>query len=137
MDRQAAESPHLIPIGERAEAIARAFEKRLLSAQEAVEALERLIAEYHQAFARREESDLSREGFGVYWLLQSEQLGEAEQVAHEVEPTFQAYPHWARDSKQEQAVRISLYKSLKDITTAEKMLGLVERILTVLRRGTA
>ncbi len=133
--QQGAESPYLIPIGERAEAIAKAFEERLYSAQEAVQQLKTLIKEYQQALRRRQESDLSREGFGVYWLLQSEQLPEAEQVARKVEPTFQAYPHWARDSRQERQVRLALYKALMTTSGGSKMTEIVERILTVLRKA--
>ncbi len=133
--RQGTEAPFLIPIGERAEAIARRFEKRLLSAQEAVEELERLVGEYQQAYRRRQESDLSREGFGVYWLLQSEELPEAEQVAQDVEPAFQEYPHWARDSRQEQEVRLRLYKALMNTSARPRMTDVVNRILDVLRRA--
>ena len=134
--RQGMEAPFLIPIGERAEAIAKAFEERLKSAQEAVEELERLVDEYQQAYRRREESDLSREAFGVYWLLQSEELDEAEQVARAVEPAFAAYPHWARDGRQEQEVRLKLYKSLMGTSAKPRMADIVKRILDVLRRAT-
>jgi type I restriction enzyme R subunit len=133
--QQGAEQPYLIPIGERAEAIARAFEERLYSAQEAVKELERVVAEYRQALERRQESDLSREGFGVYWLLQGEDLPEAERVAWDVEPAFAAYPHWSRDSRQEQEVRLSLYKSLQDTSAKGRMVSVVERILNVLRKA--
>ena len=64
------DQPYLIPIGERARAIAEAFEKRQITSQQALAELEGLVGEYHDAVSKRQESDLSSEGFGVYWPLQ-------------------------------------------------------------------
>jgi type I restriction enzyme R subunit len=137
VQQQGGESPHLIPIGERAEQIARNFEQRLLDAQEALRQLEELLVEYREAVATRARSDLSKEGFGVYWLLRNSEVSEAEDVARAVEPAFAAYPHWARSSPQEQNVRVALYKALKDTTVRDKMVEIVDGILKVLRRDTA
>ncbi len=135
VSQEGAQAPHLIPIGERAEAIAKAFEARLLSAQEALQQLERLVREYREAVQKRQESDLSKEGFGVFWLLKSEDLAEAEQVAREVEPAFATYPHWARSDAQEQEVRLALYKALRPTSAGDRMVGIVGRIIAVLRKA--
>ncbi|HOG45932.1 MAG TPA: HsdR family type I site-specific deoxyribonuclease [Anaerolineae bacterium] len=133
--QEGGQAPHLIPIGERAEAIARAFEERLVSAQEALRQLEQLVREYREAVQQREQSDLSREGFGVYWLLKNEEVAEAEQVARTVEPAFAQHPHWARSDAQERAVRLALYKALTPTSAGGKATDVVNRILTVLRRA--
>ena len=64
------DQPYLISSGERARAIAEAFEKRQITSQQALAELEALVGEYHDAVSKRQESDLSSEGFGVYWPLQ-------------------------------------------------------------------
>jgi len=137
VQQQGGDAPHLIPIGERAEQIARAFEQRLLDAQEALCQLEELLKEYREAVATRARSDLTKEGFGVYWLLRNSEVSEAEDVARAVEPAFVAHPHWARSGPQESSVRVALYKALKDTTVREKMVEIVDGILKVLRRDSA
>jgi len=134
---QASPEPYLLAIADRALAIARAFEERLLSAQEALRQLEQLVREYREAVANRKESDLSREGFGVFWLLKSEGVVQAEQVARTVEPAFAEYPHWTRSDDQEREVRLALYKALEPAGAGHQALpDMVDRILNVLRRAT-
>ncbi|NPV06561.1 MAG: HsdR family type I site-specific deoxyribonuclease [Anaerolineae bacterium] len=135
VEEQEKEAPHLIPIGERAAAIAQAFEQRQLTAKEALERLEDLIEEYKEAQRTRESSDLSREGFGVYWLLHEEGLEGAEEVAKQVEPCFSQYPHWQRSQAQEREVRLSLYKALAKTPLSGKLTEVVDRLLTVLKRA--
>jgi len=134
-EREAATSPHLIPIGERAERIAEQFEMRLVSAQQALKALEQLIAEYQEAVERREASNLSREGFGVYWLLRNEEIPEAEEVARAVEEGFRSNPHWMRSAQQESDLRRSFYKTLMGTSAKQRMVALVDRVLDVLRKA--
>jgi type I restriction enzyme R subunit len=49
----AAEVPYLIPIGERAEAIAEAFQKRQNTTQEALQELYKIAEEYEKAEDRK------------------------------------------------------------------------------------
>ncbi len=134
-EAEGGDEPYLISIADRAEAIAKAFEERLVTAQQAMQQLEQLVREYHEAAQKREASDLSRDGFGVYWLLKNEDLPEADEVAHAVEPAFAANPHWARSEHQERELRVALYKALAPRLESERMALIVDRILTVLRRA--
>jgi type I restriction enzyme R subunit len=64
---RAREAPYLVPIGERAEEIAKAFEERQSSTEEALAELTSLLNEAGEADETRELSDFSVEGFSVFW----------------------------------------------------------------------
>ncbi len=130
------EQPHLIPIGERAEAIRRAFEERQLSSQQALQELAELVRDLQEAQAQRQQSDLSPEAFAVAWWLRVQKgfdAGQAERLAAAVEPVFQQFPHWATSSQQERELRKSLYKVLIDGGVRE-VVAWTDEMLTLLRR---
>ncbi len=133
VEQKGTEEPYLIPIGERARAIAEAFELRQLSSQQALEELEALVAEYREARDKRRETDLSSEGFGVYWLLQREGIDAAEAIARQAADAFARYPHWKQSEEQERQVRMALYKGL--VQADIDNLDLVDQILRVLERA--
>ena len=112
VEQQRGQSPYLISIGERAEQIAQAFQERQLTTQQTLEQLQQLIAEYQTAERERQETDLSKEGFTVYWLLERGGVTQAKAVAREVMEAFERYPHWRNSSEQERQVRIVITKAL-------------------------
>ncbi|MDD5645667.1 MAG: HsdR family type I site-specific deoxyribonuclease [Candidatus Bipolaricaulis sp.] len=127
------EEPYLIPIGERARVIAEAFEQRQVTSQQALAELEKLVAEYGAAVSERKRTDLSADGFGVYWLLQREGVDDAQKVAREAAAAFVQYPHWKESEEQERQVRTALYRAL--IQAGVDNLDLVSQILSVLERA--
>jgi type I restriction enzyme R subunit len=133
---KAAENPYLISIGERAEQIAEAFEQRQLTTQQALEALEKLIAGLKEAEKDRDATGLSPEAFAVYYLLKSEGLADPLAVARESEKAFQEYPHWQTSERQEQDVRRSLYKALID-AGVEAVVDVAGKLMKLLRRATS
>ncbi|MFQ5873576.1 MAG: type I restriction endonuclease subunit R, partial [Dehalococcoidia bacterium] len=129
--------PYLIPIGERAEQIAKAFEERQLSTQEALRYLEELVREYKVAEQSRQQSDLSPEGFAVFWFLKREDIPKAEEVAHEISIAFDRFPHWWYSEKHEREVLTALYKAMIDAGVGDdQVVELTDRLLTMLRRVT-
>jgi type I restriction enzyme R subunit len=126
--------PHLYPIGERAEAIAKAFEERQITTQEALAQLEALVREYRDAEESRRERDLSAAGFAVFWLLQRDGVAEAEPAARAVAAALDRYPYWQRGGQQERDARREMYKALlaagvKDVVTV------TTNLLNVLRKA--
>ncbi|MGQ9753271.1 MAG: type I restriction enzyme subunit R domain-containing protein, partial [Thermaceae bacterium] len=105
-------SPYLIPIGERAEEIAKAFEERQLTTKEALEKLRKLVEDYTASREARQRSNLSEEGFTVYWLLHREGFPHAEEVAREVARIFEKYPLWRSSPDQEREVRLAIITAL-------------------------
>ena len=126
--------PYLIPIGERAETIAKLFQERQISSQEALRELEELVAELKEAEQAREDSELSPEGFAVFWYLRREGIAGAEKIAREVEEALGELPHWERDAAQERKLRRRMYKIMID-AGVDKVVELVDKLLQMLRRS--
>jgi len=131
------EQPHLIPIGERAEAIRRAFEERQLNSQQALQELSELVRDLKDAQEQRQKSKLSPEAFAVAWWLRVQkgfEVEQAERLAASVEPAFKEFPHWALIEAHERELRKQLYRELiasgvKDVVAwADEMLTLLRRV---------
>lgn len=132
VEEEGRRSPYLIPIGERVEAIVEAFQERQISTQEALRQLSLLAQEYLDAKEAQRRSDLSPEGFAVFWFLHREGINGAETVAREVEQALATHPHWQRSEEQERELRIALYKSLLN-TGVERVVDYANRILSMLK----
>jgi type I restriction enzyme R subunit len=114
-------APYMISIGERAEAIAKAFQDRQLSTQETLRQLEELVKEYNDAEKARTEKNLNPQAFAVFWLLKRHNVTDPEEAAKRMGKVFATYPHWHNNERQGRTVRRQLYKTLqqagvKDIT---------------------
>ena len=139
---QGAHQPHLIPIGERAEAIAKAFEERQLTTQQALGLLvdltrERKLAEEQQVYMA-----LSPAPFAVYRELDRQGIGTAERIARQTAAAFEQHPHWRTSPEQEAEVRKALYKALlgdAELQEAgvDRAVELAERLMTLLRAAAA
>ncbi len=127
-------APYLISIGDRSEGIAKAFEDRQITTQEALRELERLVKEFKEAEKSRHEAGLSPESFAVYWYLKREGISKAHEVANRAAEAFKQYPHWQESSHQEQEVRKSLYKALID-AGLDDVVELAKSIMKMLRRA--
>ena len=143
VEQESQRSPYLIPIGERAEQIAKAFEERQLTTKETLKQLELLLRDGIEGKKAEAQSDLSPEGFAVFWLLKREGVAKAEKAAQQVENAFKQFPHWERSSEQERGLRIALFKVLLDVgaeqvaESVEQVAELAERIMKMLRRRSA
>jgi type I restriction enzyme R subunit len=131
---QGNQAPYLIPIGERAEQIAKAFEERQTTTQETLRQLEALLREYRTAEQQQQATDLSPEGFAVYWLLNRQQIPAAHTIARAAEDAFTRFPHWQHSAEHEREVRKVLYKTLVD-ANVEHVVEVAGRIMTMLRRA--
>lgn len=125
--------PYLIPIGERAEQIARMFKDRQITAKQALRELEELGQEVVEAEKQRKESELSAEGFAVFWFLKREGVKKATQIAEEASRAFEEFPHWCYSEDHAREVRKLLYKALVD-AKVENMVDMAHRIMKMLRR---
>ncbi len=134
-DDKGAQQPFLLPIGERAERIAEAFEDRQLSTEEALKQLEGLAGETQEAQRARRESGLSEEAFAVLWYLRGKGIDGPDGVALAAQAAFEAYPHWRVSADQERQVRTALYKALITAVKPAECATLVEEIISSLRRA--
>jgi type I restriction enzyme R subunit len=135
VNSQGSGQPYLISIGDRAEEIARAFEDRQMSSQQALDALDRLIQQIKEAEKERAATDLSPEAFAVFYVLKADGIKEPLGVARKVEEAFGEYPHWQVSERQEQDVRRALYKALID-AGVEAVVEIAGKLMKLLRRAT-
>lgn len=135
VNSQGGGQPYLISIGDRAEEVARAFEDRQMTSQQALDALDRLIRQIKDAERERQATDLSPEGFAVFYVLKTDGIQQPLAVAQQVEQAFRDYPHWQVSERQEQDVRRTLYKALID-AGVEAVVEIASKLMRLLRRAT-
>lgn len=137
VEQQASEQPYLISIGERAEAIIRAFEERQITTQKALRQLiEGPVTEMGQAEQVRKNSDLSPEAFAIYWLLEREGIRGAEDPARKIATLLDRYRHWRVSENHEREVRRRMYGILLEAGLGTPS-RLVDRVLRLVwGRGT-
>lgn len=136
VEEKGVQLPYLIPIGERAEAVAEAFEDRQDTTQETLRKLYELAGEYDRAESERKKSDLPDEAFAVFWYLKSAGVEGAEQVAREASAAFSEHPHWRQSEGQEREVRTALYKALI-AAEVKDVVKQTNALLTMLRGASA
>jgi len=131
------QQPHLIPIGERAEAIKRRFEERQIESQEALKELGKLVEDLAKAEEFRRRSNLSEEAFAIGWwlYLQGIQWERAESIAQMMQGLLQKYPYWQQNGRQEREIRREMYKALMQVQAEpSKAVGWMEQMFNLLRR---
>ncbi|EIV99907.1 type I restriction endonuclease subunit R [Thermoanaerobacter siderophilus] len=134
IEEEGLRSPYLRPIGERAEEIARSFEERQTTTQEALKQLEIMIQEdIIRAEKTKQESNMSPEEFAIFWLLKRKGISKAETAAQKIASIFKEYPYWEQNSEQERNLNIALIKVLLE-SGIEEALDFTERIKKMLRR---
>jgi len=131
------DKPFLIPIGERAERIRKAFEEKQINSRQALKELERLVSEIKEARKQMEETHLSGKAFAVKWWMrvQKEMDPEtSERLAVGIDEALREFPHWIKSSTQEGRLRKKIYKILleagiRDVVTWTKdIIRLLRRI---------
>jgi type I restriction enzyme R subunit len=128
------EMPYLLSIGERAEAIAEAFEQHLTDAQKALLELTGVIEEIGRAEALRKNSDLTDEAFAARFFLEGREIEEAEGIAREASRAFEDHPHWRESAEQERRLRIALYRAFKG-SGVKNVVEVVGGLLDLLKRA--
>lgn len=131
---QGAVEPYLISIGDRAEAIAAAFEDRQMATQEALAELERLVQAVREAQKLRDETRLSPEGFAVFYVLKLEGVNEPLCAAQSIEQAFAQFPHWQTSEAQEREVRKAIFKALIDVGV-QAVAEVADKLMRLLRRA--
>jgi type I restriction enzyme R subunit len=134
VNAKAGGEPYLISIGDRAEEIAEAFESRQMTTQQALDLLEKLIAQLKAAERDRDATGLSPEAFAVFYVLKTDGVGDPLKAAQAVEAAFQQHPHWQTSEHQEQDVRRSIYKALID-AGIEAVVEVATKLMKLLRRA--
>ena len=127
-------SPYLIPLGERVEAVAEAYENRQSGTQDALAEFMRLAEEASRATREQTRMDLDDNTFAVYTVLKDVIENVTSEQAQAVNQVFEQFPDYQWDNQQGSQLRIMLYRTLEPtvgikniVETANKLLRL-ERV---------
>ena len=113
-------NPFLISIGERADAVAEAYENRQMSTQEALAEFQRIAEDRNNETIERERLDLDHNAYAVYKVLQEVTEEVTPEQARSVNEVFDQFPDYEWDYHQTLRLRTQLYKRLRPIVTVEK-----------------
>lgn len=131
--KRSQEAPYLRPIGERAEEIARLFRERQMDALDALQELLDLKDEAAAADEARRQTNLSVDGFSVYWVLRHRiNVETPEPIAEAVDKVFSEWPNWKMVTSEERDVRAGIYKALID-AKVDNLADVVGGLLTMLK----
>ena len=131
--RDGASQPFLLSIGERAEVLAQQYEDRHLTTQQALAAFEALAEEYTQAEQERRRLGLDPNAFALYTALRPLASDFTPAQARLVDALFAQYPEAGWNAQQEQRLRADLYKALRPLVGAGKMVEAANTLLRVRR----
>ena len=128
---QGRSNPFLISIGERAEAVAEAYENRQSGTQDTLAEFMRLVGEVSRATREQTRMDLDDNTFAVYTVLKDVIENVTSEQAQAVNQVFEQFPDYQWDNQQASQLRIMLYRTLEPtvgikniVETANKLLRL-------------
>jgi len=131
---QGRSNPFLISIGERAEAVAEAYENRQSGTQDTLAEFMRLAEEVSRATREQDQMDMDQNTYAVYTVLKNVIEDVNPEQARAVDQVFAQFPDYRWDNQQGSQLRIMLYRTLEPtvgrkniIETANKLLRL-ERV---------
>jgi len=114
VSRDAEKNTYLISIGERAEEIARRFKENQMSVAETLENLKDIVEEINEARRERKNKNMTDEVFSIYWILSSNKIQDAEEIANEIGTEFEKYPYWRENPNNEREINKTFTKILLD-----------------------
>jgi type I restriction enzyme, R subunit len=124
VEEEGAAKPYLLSIGERAQALAEAFDDRQIDTREALKRFEALIQETIDAETRRRDLKLDANGFAIYTALEATKSAVTPRPqAQAINGLFGQHPDYRWNGQQESALRADLYKVLRPIVGAGQMVA--------------
>lgn len=125
--------PFLLSIGDRAEALALAYEDRQLTTQQVLAAFEQLAQEYVQADAERTRLGLDPNSFAIYTALRPLKADLTAAQATEINVLFAQHPAYLWSAQQQAQLRAGLYKTLLSLVGAKQMIEAANTLLKLQR----
>jgi len=125
--------PYLLSIGERAQAVAQAYEDRQIDTREALRRFEALVQETVAAEDKRRTLDLDENAFAIYTELATVASGVLPGQAQDVNALFIRLPDYRWNTQQEGALRAELYKALLPIVGPANMVAAANALLRLER----
>ena len=125
--------PFLISIGDRAEAVAEAYENRQMATQDVLAEFRRLAAEYATAARESEQLGMDENTFAVYTVLKNAVEDVNPDQARAVDQVFAQFPDYQWDDHQQNLLRMTLYNTLRPTVGMEKLIETTNKLLRLER----
>lgn len=129
-EAEAETAPALRGLFERAQRITEQFQDRQLSTEQALDEIEKLVAEQQQAQEERAKLGMDAPTFGVYWLLHEAKVAGAKDLAVEIDALFERFPNYARSADEMRQLKAEIYKALLKEVSGKRMVELGDRIIS-------
>lgn len=133
VDAEGASRPFLLSIGERAEALAQAYEDRQLTTQQALAEFDRLAEDYVEADVLRQGLGVDENTFAIYTVLKPVVPDLTPAQAEEVNALFVLFPDFEWDEQQKSRLRTELYKKLRPVVGLERLINVTNTLLRLRR----
>lgn len=131
--KEATNKPFVVSIGERASSLAEAYEDRQLTTQQVLLEFDRLAQEYVEAEEERQKLGVDGNTFGIYTSLKALVPDLAVTQANEINEIFLKHSDFRWHQQQESKLRGELYKILRSIVGAAKMMEATNKLLKLQR----
>ncbi|MGH2506988.1 MAG: hypothetical protein ACRDHZ_06195 [Ktedonobacteraceae bacterium] len=129
VEERAPYEPHVIPIGERAEEVAKQYEDRHIATQQALEDYEKLAEQYVHANEERQQLGLDANAFAIYVELRYTVPDVTADQVRMLNTLFQHYPDYKWNIQQETQLRARLYKYLRPLCGGVKYMEVTTKLL--------
>lgn len=133
VDEEAGAKPYLVPIGERARALAESYQDRQMTTAAALEAFAGLAGKVVEAESERESLGLSETAYAVYLTLGLHGVEATPEVARDLDALFLAHPDSEWDTQQKGRLRTALYKRLSGVVEASDLVPVTNALLSLTR----
>jgi type I restriction enzyme R subunit len=131
--KDGATNPVLRLIGERARSLAEAYEDRQIETQDALARFLDLTQQYIDSDEERRKLGLDENAFAIYTEIKSHIDSFTPKQAEEINGIFKDFPDYGWDESQERKLRAKLYKSVRSLVGASKMIEVTDSLLRLRR----
>ena len=125
--------PFLVSIGERADAVAEAYENRQMTTQEALAEFEKFAEECNQAAIETARLNLDDNAYAIYKVLQEAARTATPEEARSVNDVFDRFPDYEWNVHQTVRLRTQLYKKLRSIVHEKNLIEIANKLMTAKR----
>ncbi len=126
-------NPILRLIGERAEALAQAYEDRQIETQETLARFEDLAKQYINSDGERKTLGLDENAFAIFTVLKDHVDKFSAKQAEQIDSIFKDFPDYGWDETQERKLRAKLYKPIRSLVGTSKMIEVTDSLLRLRR----
>ena len=126
-------SPYLIPLGERVEVVATAYENRQSETQDILAEFMRIAEEASRAAREQNRMDMDQNTYAVYTILRDAIEDVNPEQARAVDQVFAQFPDYQWDDHQQNQLRMTLYNTLRPTVGMENLIETTNKLLRLER----